>query len=242
MAGYYERRWTAKSPPILWDFGIAVLPVLENTRILEVFAAGFPALVFIRFAVLPGPFSMRWTILCRMFLLWGILWLLRGIMIISTVLPNPDQSCQPRFANPTNMFLEAFAILWSDTTCQDVLFSGHAALITLMVLVVMYYSALAPWPGCAASPSLVSWDFLFKSIAFISMVAGYYAIIASKFHYTVDVLVASIVTVLIFAVYHSTVHQVLKSQPQRFVPRFIVAFIRWFEGGSVDVALLNTTH
>lgn len=250
MAGYYESKWAPKPPEkqsvILWDVGFYALPTIRSTAIVDVFAGAFPALMFIRFMVLPGPLSMRWTILARLFLIWGALWALRGLTIISTVLPNPDQTCKPKLSFPNSMFMEALAnmpfVFWRhEMTCLDVLFSGHTVALTLATLLLLHYMAWAPWFQCSTSPGIVSGAFLFKTIAIINMFIGYYVIIASKFHYTSDVLMGFMMTVMTFRAYHLAVRVTLlsSSSRHRFLRCSVAPFLRWFEEDALDVAILK---
>jgi len=245
MAGHYEAKLIDAGSVGLWDLGHELLPAVGNTAICDLIAGGAPLLVAIRFWVLPGPLSMRWTILTRSLLICGLLWGFRGIMIVSTVLPNPDPSCKPQITFPDNIFWEAFAnmpiVFWhSELTCQDVMFSGHTVVITLPTLFLLRYSAWSPWvPPSTSSPSSVwSGVLLFKITVIMIMLVGYYVIIASKLHYTADVLVGSFLTVMLFQTYHSVVRVAHFPQMQAPLARRcgIYHFLRWFDKNAVDVA------
>jgi len=252
MAGYYESRWKPV-PPLtpqdtvrLWDIGFYLFDPLDSTELVDLVAGSVPALVVVRFFIVPGPLSMRWTVLCRLLFVWGILWALRGVSIVSTVLPNPDHSCKPKVTFPDNYWLEAWAnmpfVFWhSEMTCQDVLFSGHTVGLTLATLIWIRYLPWTPWYQWAASTGLVSFASLLKFILLMTMFAGYYVIIASKFHYSCDVFMGMMLTVMVFQVYHSAVRMAfLPRQRQPQVLRCsLYPFIRWFEADAADVAVLK---
>jgi len=250
MNGYYEARWVPKPSDresvVLWDLGFRLLPAVPNTAIVDIFAAGLPAIVFIRFMVLPGPLSMRWTILNRSLMIWGLLWALRAIMVVVTVLPNPDKTCKPKVSFPENIFLEALTnmpfVFWrSELTCQDVMFSGHTVALTLATIILVRYFAWSPWLPPSSSSRFLPGAFMYKTIAIATMLIGYYVIVASKLHYTADVLVASLLTVLIFQAYHSAVRVAYLPHSQSSVlwSCSIYPFLRWFEQDAADVAYLK---
>mmetsp|Transcript_12430 Transcript_12430/g.31026 ORF Transcript_12430/g.31026 Transcript_12430/m.31026 type:complete len:89 (+) Transcript_12430:278-544(+) len=80
---------------ILWDVSFKRLPYVRSTKMADMFAGGGPLFVIVRFLVLPGPLSLRWTIFSRLLIIWGMLWCFRGFTIIATPLPNPDYTCRP---------------------------------------------------------------------------------------------------------------------------------------------------
>jgi hypothetical protein len=245
LATYYEAAWQQRSrqagPPVLWDFGHHALPGTPSTDI----ANAWPAVAFItatvRFLVIPGPMSMRWTICCRVFLLWGVLWGLRSLTLVATVLPNPDPSCKPRISHPDNIWLEAVALLpvgWDgpQVTCHDVLYSGHTVALTLAILAYMRYLDWAPWfPPSASNSRFIA---MMKLVLSLCLFAGYYVIVASRFHYTIDVMVGSLFTLLVWKGYHGLVRQEFLPQ-RKSRPSFLVEgmqrFVCWFEADAVDV-------
>jgi hypothetical protein len=207
-----------------------------------------PILVLIRFCAFPGPCSMRWTVLSRAFLIWGILWFLRGVTIISTVLPNPDKTCEPRISFPDNIWLEAWAnlpfIFWYDElTCQDVLFSGHTVGMTVAALMWIRYIAWAPVFEWTTKEGLSSLAFWYKVLVVLYTLFGYGVIIVSHFHYSCDVLIASMLSILVFQAYHAGIRSAFWPRTGResrgLLNMTILAFIRWFEEKAVDARVLQ---
>merc|ERR1712048_975803 len=88
MAEYYETRWDpdGKNPLILWDVVHRFLPQLDisQTNWPDLIALFCGLSVIIRFYVLPGPRSMRFTIFKRNLVLGGILYGFRAFSIVST--------------------------------------------------------------------------------------------------------------------------------------------------------------
>lgn len=130
---------------------------------------------------------------------------------------------------------------YSELTCQDVLFSGHTVGLTLASLVLIRFTAWSPWTICITENSVFSFATLFKLVVIFNMLFGYYVIIASKFHYTTDVLIAFMLTILIFEGYHSRMRVAfLPRYEQSTLPRHtIYRWIRWFEDDAADAKVLS---
>jgi len=230
----------------LWDIGFHYFTIPMSTKLADTVAGILPTFVWIRFFIIPGPLSMRWTIYQRIHFIWGILWALRGISIVSTVLPNPDRTCTPKITFPNNIFMEAWAnmpwVFWhSELTCEDVLFSGHTVGLTLGTLVFMRYEQWTPWFGASARAGLQSMVTLLRIALMSQALIGYYVIIASKFHYSADVLVGFLMTLMIFSWYHTAVRIAFLPQGKQSAAMrcTLYPFLRWFEGDAIDVAVLK---
>eukprot|EP00401_Gymnodinium_catenatum_P039367 CAMPEP_0117490084 /NCGR_PEP_ID=MMETSP0784-20121206/17369_1 /TAXON_ID=39447 /ORGANISM="" /LENGTH=422 /DNA_ID=CAMNT_0005284833 /DNA_START=65 /DNA_END=1330 /DNA_ORIENTATION=- len=257
MADYYQKRWPpnrmlvadgkmfANETVVLWDLVFENLPYMDGTAYADFYAGALPLVTFFRFVVVPGPFSMRWTVFCRYLTCWGLLWLCRAFTILVTPLPNPDLTCKPSVTFPNNIWLEAWAFLpidprYWERTCQDVLFSGHTAVITLSVLFFFKYSAAAPWfESTVDASACCSRVTVINIVGCAVLLSGYYFIIASRFHYTIDVLIGAMMTFMVVQGYHYAIRVVwLPSQP-RFRPHN--AILRWYELHAKDLNLFHLT-
>lgn len=110
-------------------------------------------------------------------LLHGSLTLLRVITFLSTILPDPSGTCQDRGGK-------------SIGGCHDLCFSGHmAAFVSGQLLCAELF-------GHGLASSLL--------FAFLIFLKGY-SIVAARSHYTVDVVVALYVSVLVFMVLRPSV-------------------------------------
>lgn len=243
MSGYYETRWIPNPEYTdhtvkLWDVTFEYLPYFPETLPADIFATVSPLVVVIRFMVFAGPMSLRWTILCRVIIMWGIMWFLRGLCIVVTPLPNPHLTCEPIITYPDNIFLEAFAIfLMGDLTCQDVMFSGHTVAVTLGALTTAKYWSRAPWrTSDAAEEGPWSFNTFVDTVLIIWAITGYYFIIASHFHYTVDVVVAAVLTCLVFNTYHNAI-EVCWNKKQHWMRIPARDFLQWLELHSKDSVL-----
>lgn len=245
MSTYYQTHWKPVFPEkhnvTLWDLGHQCLPRIDLDKhpwmSPDTLAMLGPNYLAIRFFVIPGPMSLRWTIMCRWSTLVGVLFLARGFSILSTVLPNPDHECVPMISHPNNLPAEALAIfLAEDVTCQDVLYSGHTVAITLSALFIAEYSGKSPWfvrslVGRYRVCSLLS---LTPMLLVVYVLVGWYVIIASRFHYTADVFIGALLTVFVFKTYHAAIKLIPVRQDVRCS---IYPFLSWFERDAPDMKL-----
>jgi membrane-associated phospholipid phosphatase len=121
-------------------------------------------------------------VLCHALTTAGTCYLLRGIVLSSTLLPNPFPNCdsmldpkQPLMLNGLLVFLKI------KRTCNDVMFSGHSMSLALF--------------------SAISWQYFKKTEAiFVTLFASFAAffIISARFHYTSDVIVGASISLLVF--------------------------------------------
>ena len=179
----------------LFDIGFATLPLIRDSTLADsstVFALVLgvvPNLVF---------HGDRALIVKRLLLCQGSFYLVRAFAIVSTILPNPEKTCKPSSISGTEAEIIPFealkVIAGQRITCGDVLFSGHAGAITVAALAFQEYSD----------------GFIHDKLVRLALVVylwviaciGYLVIIATRFHYTIDVCVAIFVTVTIFKIYH----------------------------------------
>jgi hypothetical protein len=191
----------------------------------------------------------RVKIVRRFAAIQGACWLLRAITIMVTILPNPYDTCENTSRADEVPFLEAFKVMFGfRITCGDVLYSGHAATFTLMALIWQEYGRSFASPKRLAMPRETASDLsvgldhfmevevpkyskewytgvLCPRIFWTVAVVGYLIIIACRFHYTVDVVIAIIIVVKQWGLYHMVIR----------TPKLIekVPFLQWFESKDI---------
>eukprot|EP00928_Gymnodinium_smaydae_P023553 TRINITY_DN19398_c0_g1_i1.p1 TRINITY_DN19398_c0_g1~~TRINITY_DN19398_c0_g1_i1.p1 ORF type:complete len:321 (-),score=36.76 TRINITY_DN19398_c0_g1_i1:266-1192(-) len=228
MGDYYQRGTK------LYDFFFVILPHVKKSHYADWIVYGLNALVALRFYIIPGPRSLRIAILQRWMLCFGILFLLRGFSIFCTVLPNPDSTCVPQIKYPDNIWLEAWRLVaYQDLTCQDVLYSGHTVHITLCCLIWFEYSPRAPWSRNEQDTR----EYLIETmiIPFVSVLVGIFSygfIIATHFHYTVDVFLGSCMTIFVFKGYHAA----MRLAPFR-QHKYFYQVVGWLEQDAADLVM-----
>eukprot|EP00928_Gymnodinium_smaydae_P002959 TRINITY_DN1107_c0_g2_i2.p1 TRINITY_DN1107_c0_g2~~TRINITY_DN1107_c0_g2_i2.p1 ORF type:complete len:393 (-),score=7.86 TRINITY_DN1107_c0_g2_i2:243-1337(-) len=236
MPGYYDTKWVpnrsmTNESVVLWDVTFERFPVMD-TYYADFFTVGSVVICVIRFVLLPGPLSLRWVILCRYFMILGLLYLCRAFTITATPLPNPDQTCKPRITYPDSIWQEGWAILSKgDITCHDVMFSGHTMLLTTSMLFFFHYIRRSPWHEHGLSHEWFSTSSGLFMGSCVYMAIGYYCIVASRFHYTVDVLVGILISYFVFHSYHDQI------QVMWFRKTYLGPFLKWMEAYSKDLIL-----
>jgi len=234
MQSYYRNQTV-----ILFDAVYLYLPKVSSSSYADLFAVAGAVFGAVRFVILPGPLSMRWTYMTRLLLVWGTLFLFRAFTLIATPLPNPYHECVPRITFPDNVWLEAYAnlpgVFWHrELTCQDVLFSGHTAMGTVFTLFNWRYVKRAPWLKLAVRRRFSWTRVLFDVGAVLWLCFGWYVIAASHFHYTVDVMVGAMLTFMVYNFYHRWIESIWVDRVYPFQNPFEHA-MRWLEGPSHDL-------
>eukprot|EP00397_Hematodinium_sp_SG-2012_P043743 GEMP01048695.1.p1 GENE.GEMP01048695.1~~GEMP01048695.1.p1 ORF type:complete len:426 (+),score=94.61 GEMP01048695.1:404-1681(+) len=219
----------------LTDVGFKLLGYWHSPHAADIALGGFMALTALRFIILPGPYAMRWTILRRWLLCMGLLFLLRGMSIIATVLPNPAKECKSSVhakgagdENDWNIFVLALCVtLGQCVTCADVLYSGHTVNFTLAALIWHTYSSLCPYSHRPAT--CIDKLHLPRVFALSYALCGYIIIIKTRFHYSVDVWIGFWMTYFVWSYYH----EAIKASP--FHRHCLMRFLTWLEKHATDL-------
>mmetsp|Transcript_52562 Transcript_52562/g.112090 ORF Transcript_52562/g.112090 Transcript_52562/m.112090 type:complete len:402 (+) Transcript_52562:159-1364(+) len=242
IAGYYEKLCAgplADDDKALWDVTFKMLPKVRSTKPADCFAALGPIILVVRFVLIPGPLSLRWTIARRWLTIWGMVWFTRSLTIIVTPLPNPDRSCEPIITWPNNIFMEALWImLGQDLTCQDVMFSGHTVALTLPMMFLFQYIPITPWSSFGLSRSWLSLNSFVRMVGYAIILIGYYFIAGSRFHYTLDVLVGALVVVTMFSAYHNRI-ELTWLRKQHGGQDFLDRILEWLEQDAKDMHMMK---
>ncbi|KAG2378127.1 hypothetical protein C9374_008749 [Naegleria lovaniensis] len=168
----------------------------------------------------------RFNILARFLLLDGILLILRIISMSSTILSIPNANDVTKCQTLQQMSLKERMFGRSNTrneqettmigyTCGDYMFSGHTCAVTLCTFFVLYYSSTNYSFHSTSNDDNNSrigrriWfgmRFMVVVVLVSSCIMGLFCIVWSKEHYTADVVVACLLTVLLCMVYHYQLH------------------------------------
>jgi hypothetical protein len=169
-----------------------IFPLVEYCQLPNVLVWTSIVIFIARFAL--GPIREqrgdRLAIFRRVFLGAAFLYNLRTLSISLTTFPSPSVLHKPRYL-PDNVFLGALCILvGTEATSTDLIFSGHTVMWTLLT-----------WHWCHYTPKHGAWQW--SSYAFgIFNAIGVASLFATRFHYSVDVFLALILTSAQFLVYY----------------------------------------
>ncbi|KAI9025307.1 PAP2 superfamily C-terminal-domain-containing protein [Phycomyces nitens] len=136
--------------------------------------------------------TTRWIILRRWLVIMGFLYVFRGITLVVTQLPSPlYDNCQPDPISVNGSPAARFSFLidiigGTAMTCTDNIFSGHTSVMMSCVMVWRIHSRIRrPF----------SW------LAYLIVAAGLLMILFTRFHYTIDVLLAIYIVYTTWTIY-----------------------------------------
>lgn len=116
--------------------------------------------------------------------LLGILFLLRVIAYNLTILPNPNSLCKNQWDHEPETYLRrVLNTMWQEG-CGDLMFSGHT--------VCMVLGSLFLWKYCCGG------NYLAYGTLIVYNILGMVLIVGTRMHYSVDVFMAAVVTILVF--------------------------------------------
>jgi hypothetical protein len=191
----------------LYDIGFAIIPEIVDkdgqTRVADVYLNIMIALAILRalyyWDSFPRTFR-RWTII------HGTLFTIRGLSIAMTVLPNPYKRCKPVLSS--SPYVSAFLVMvGSNATCADVFFSGHAAMMGLSAMIF--------------TSTMTSRITITKMVVWIVTFCGWIVIVATRFHYTLDVFYGAVLSIIVWKTYHLIIESAYTKNN---------IFVVWFEG------------
>jgi hypothetical protein len=150
----------------------------------------------------------RWIPLRRLFMVWSTMNCLRAICITLTILTNPYLKCTSKPL--PNLFADAFALfITRRQSCGDVFFSGHSVSFTLSCLMWLTYRRR---DFASRTIRILHRTFTISFISFV--VLCLLTLIVTRFHYSVDVFMGSLLSIIIWQMTHWSLDiDQLKSNP-----------------------------
>ena len=220
-------------------------PVVVTFDALRLAETAMAALVFATLAwALTQPW--RWLALRRWLAIYGVVALLRAVTVIVTTLPDSRAFCRQ---TPGTHRLDAFP--WAEVlsraleiaagrhfeTCGDLVFSGHSTVLALVGMALHSYYRVRSGSVSASPLKLATW-LLIAALLFV--------IVATRLHYTLDVLVALFVTIAVFNSYHRLAYDVLVGR--RYISfalldsMLLYPAVAWLEGVHLDEVRAGHGH
>ncbi|XP_011305541.1 phosphatidylcholine:ceramide cholinephosphotransferase 2 isoform X3 [Fopius arisanus] len=165
----------------------------------------------------------RFIVLRRIFLVMGLLYMMRSITFYVTALPIVSKTyyCSEKANHTTPLIITkrvlqlmsgfGLVINGKHTYCGDLIFSGHTVILVLCYLIIKEYSPKRCQP--------IHW------LVGITSFVGVIMILVAHGHYTVDVIIAYWVTTRLWYIYHTMANNV---QLKQYGPNNFLARLWWF--------------
>ncbi|XP_034948835.1 phosphatidylcholine:ceramide cholinephosphotransferase 2-like isoform X2 [Chelonus insularis] len=165
----------------------------------------------------------RFIVVRRIFIVMGLLYMMRSITFYVTVLPMSSRTyyCSPKVNHTTPLIITkrvlqlisgfGLSINGKHTYCGDFIFSGHTVVLVLCYLIIKEYSPRRCQP--------IHW------IAGLIAAVGVIMVLIAHCHYTVDVIIAYWVTTRLWYIYHTLANN---AQLKQYGPNNFLARLWWF--------------
>ncbi|KAJ2378706.1 hypothetical protein IW150_000627, partial [Coemansia sp. RSA 2607] len=201
-------------PPVLLlhDQLLDVLPPLRQAWVADRLVGSAAVISILGCATMARGWRQSMLVVRRIAWMVAALYLLRSLTLSATTLPPSSAQCSiPRSAKSTWQVIKATPqiLAGSEGQCTDKVFSGHTAILLITFLF---------WHRYATHRALVAY-------AAVHCTAGIVAVLMARYHYSVDVLLALVLTYF--------VHQAYYCALERAVRRRLLG--RWDEQYSLDV-------
>ncbi|KAJ2739206.1 metalloendopeptidase [Coemansia sp. Cherry 401B] len=173
---------------ILDDVMLEQLPFISQRWVSDVLVNS-AAIIAVTGSVFLAPgWQARMVLLRRIGWIMGILYFLRSITISVTTMPPSIDNCRPQEAHSASEWARIVPMMISGqlSGCTDKLFSGHTSILVISFLVWTRYAR--------------HWAFIAYSA--VHTVLGIGSVLAVRLHYTVDVVLAVVLTWLVHCVYY----------------------------------------
>lgn len=217
--------------------GLYLVSNLNMPWLPGAFLAHILTIVLLRVIVFCGPYSMRATMLRRTFVFMGILYVSRGLCLLSTTLPRADTNYpEPHYDLNDSIFYNGILVtLQIKRNAADMCFSGHTMITVLYMLMYFEYSKQCPiltLPTRMYTNVWINtlWTFFLTVYVSIGVIICF---ICTRFHYSLDCFVAFVFTYFLYQWYHFKIRETMFAKN----PNYFIAFLQWFEQHAEDLQL-----
>ncbi|KAJ2135700.1 hypothetical protein IW136_004177 [Coemansia sp. RSA 678] len=187
--------WPATA--LLQDQMLDFLPVLERAWISDKLVGTSIIICIIGCSVLAHGWRMRVMLLRRLGWMVTLLYLLRSITISVTTVPPSTPSCQIAPAQTAWQLIRATPDILAGSVgqCTDKIFSGHTTILFISFLFWRRYAT--------------HWAFIAYSA--VHTAVGITTVLMARYHYTVDVVIALLLTFFVHHTYYAALAQAVQS-------------------------------
>ncbi|KAG0270263.1 hypothetical protein DFQ27_009055 [Actinomortierella ambigua] len=195
-----DHRWvkTDYTKVLLEDRGFDIFPAMRDITPANVFV--MTALIFTLIGVLTicPTWTTRVIVIRRLLWVIGAISVFRALTLSVTTLPTPKEGCKPSVKTGfwDMLWVAINMIPGTIQACTDDIFSGHT---TYMV------TAAIQW-------RLYCKNRWIKWFAYVYITVGLYFVIATRLHYTVDVVLAVFITYAAWSIYMAMIDIVMDKE------------------------------
>lgn len=190
VMNFVHQRMPRNVPP-LPDIGHDLIPKMEPENLGDMTMMIMVALLIVALILNR---ELRWPVLIRFLLTLGNMYFLRVFAVSSTSMPPTENHCRTNFVPIDNIYLNTLkgvlTLGSSNIHCGDLMFSGHTCMITNI------------WMSFHIN---FKKQYMLRIFMTIMLIITLTFIIGTRSHYTVDVYIAFVLTVLVH-----------RSTPKRF--------------------------
>ncbi|KAG0285244.1 hypothetical protein BGZ96_010459 [Linnemannia gamsii] len=195
-----DHRWveTEYTKVLLLDRGFDVIPSQSDIGPANFFVMTSVVLTVLGIGFICPNWTMRAVVLRRCLWVIGSLSVYRALTISVTTLPSPKEECRPslKYGFWDMLVIAIQMIPGTVEACTDDIFSGHT---------VFMVSCAIQWRLYCKNKWITYFSYLYISI-------GLYFVVATRLHYTVDVVLAIVLTYGFWSIYISMVDVVMERE------------------------------
>ncbi|KAF8937942.1 hypothetical protein BGZ47_008811 [Haplosporangium gracile] len=195
-----DHRWveTEYTQVLLRDRGFDVIASQSDIGPANFFVMTSVVLTVLGIGFICPNWTMRAVVLRRCLWVIGSLSVFRALTISVTTLPSPKEECRPslKYGFWDMLIIAIQMIPGTVEACTDDIFSGHT---------VFMVSCAIQWRLYCKNKWVTYFSYLYISI-------GLYFVVATRLHYTVDVVLAIILTYGFWSVYISMIDVVMERE------------------------------
>ncbi|KAG0355259.1 hypothetical protein BG005_005822 [Podila minutissima] len=197
---FSDHRWikTSYQDVLLEDRGFDIFPAQKDITPANIFVMTSVVFTLIGMALICPTWTARLIVLRRVMWVVGTLSVYRALTLSVTTLPTPKKGCSP--ATKTgfwDMFWIALQMIPGTVqACTDDIFSGHT---TFMVT-------------CAIQWRLYCKNKWVTYFSYCYITVGLYFVVATRLHYTVDVVLAIFITYAVWSLYIAMIDVVMEKE------------------------------
>ncbi|KAF9356363.1 hypothetical protein BGX34_009962 [Mortierella sp. NVP85] len=197
---FSDHRWiqTGYTKVLLADRGFDIFPAQKDITPANAFVLTSLVFTLVGMGVICPNWTTRAIVLRRFFWVVGVLSIYRALTLSVTTLPTPKENCDPATEKGFGgMLLIALQMIPGTVqACTDDIFSGHT---------VFMVTAAIQWRLYCRN----KWVTYF---AYIYITVGLYFVIATRLHYTVDVVLAVFITYSVWSLYIAMIDVVMEKE------------------------------